>query len=90
MPEIVEHISLVIGVLGLTMILWGVLLGVLRLVRLEWASLGGRDTLVEHEDLRHHLRLHAGDGGHLHRQEFRRDDDAGREKAPAFFAERSR
>ena len=68
MPEIVEHISLVIGVLGLTMILWGVLLGMLRLVRLEWASLGGRETLVEHEDLRHHLRLHAGDGGHLHRQ----------------------
>ena len=68
MPEIVEHISLVIGVLGLTMILWSVLLGVFRLVCLEWASLGGRDTLVEHEDLRHHLRLHAGDGGHLHRQ----------------------
>jgi hypothetical protein len=68
MPEIVEHISLVIGVLGLTVILWSFLLGVLRLVRLEWASLGGRDTLVEHEDLRHHLRLHARDGGHLHRQ----------------------
>ena len=68
MPEIVEHISLVIGVLGVTVILWSVLLGVLRLVRLEWASLGGRDTLVENEDLRHHLRLHARDGGHLHRQ----------------------
>ena len=37
MPEIVEHISLVIGVIGVTVILWGVLLGVLRLVRLEWA-----------------------------------------------------
>jgi hypothetical protein len=68
MPEIVEHISLVIGVLGVTVILWSVLLGVLRLVRLDWASLSGRDTLVGHEDLRHHLRLHAGDGGHLHRQ----------------------
>ena len=68
MPEIVEHISLVIGVLGPTMILWSVLLGVLRLVRLDWASLGGRDTLVKHEDLRHHLRLHAGDGGQLHCQ----------------------
>ena len=65
MPEIVEHIIVVIGV---TVILRGVLLGVLRLVRLEWASLSGRDTLVEREDLRHHLRLHVGDGGHLHRQ----------------------
>ena len=55
MPEIVEHISLVIGVIGVTVILWGVLLGVLRLVRMEWASLSGRDTLVEREDLRHHL-----------------------------------
>ena len=91
MPEIVEHISLVIGVLGVTVILWSVLLGVLRLVRLEWASLGGRDTLVEHEDLRHHLRLHAGDGGHLHRpSKFRRDDNARREEALAFLAERSR
>ena len=60
MPEIVEHIILVIGV---TVILRGVLLGVLRLVRLEWASISGRDTL-EREDLRHHLRL----DGHLHRQ----------------------
>jgi hypothetical protein len=68
MPEIVEHISLVIGGIGVTVILWGVLLGVLRLVRLEWASLSGRDTLVESEDLRHHLRFHAGDGGHPHRQ----------------------
>jgi uncharacterized membrane protein len=55
MPMIVEHISLVIGVIGLTVILWGVLLGVLRLLRLEWASLTGRDSLVEREDLRHHL-----------------------------------
>jgi len=55
MPMIVEHISLVIGVIGLTVILWGVLLGVLRLLRLEWASLSGRDSLVEREDLRHHL-----------------------------------
>ena len=55
MPKIVEHISLVIGVIGVTVILWGVLLGVLRLLRLEWASLSGRDSLVEREDLRHHL-----------------------------------
>jgi uncharacterized membrane protein len=34
---------------------WGVLLGVLRLVRLELASLSGRDSLVERENLRHHL-----------------------------------
>jgi hypothetical protein len=32
MPKIVEHTSLVIGVIGVTVILWGVLLGVLRLV----------------------------------------------------------
>jgi hypothetical protein len=68
MPEIVEHISLVIGVIGVTVILWGVLLGVLRLVRLGWASLSGRDTLVEGEDLRHHPELHPGDRGHLHRK----------------------
>ena len=91
MHMLVEHISLVIGVIGLTVILWGVLLGVLRLVRLEWASLSGRDTLVEREELRHHLRLHAGDGGHLHRSsKFRRDHNARREEALAFLAERSR
>ncbi len=28
MPKIVEHISLAIGVIGVTVILWGVLLGV--------------------------------------------------------------
>ena len=55
MHTLVEHISLVIGVIGLTVILWGVLLGVLRLLRLEWASLSGRSILVEREDLRHHL-----------------------------------
>ena len=89
MPEIVEHISRVIGV---TLILWGVLLGVLRLVRLEWACLSGRDTLVEREDLRHHLRLHVGDGGRTPASpsKFRRDDDARQEEAPAFLAERSR
>jgi hypothetical protein len=51
MPKIVEHISLVIGVIGVSVILWDVLLGVLRLVRMEWASLSGRDSLVEREDL---------------------------------------
>ena len=61
MPEIVQHIILVIGV---TMVLRGVLLVVLRLVRLEWANVSRRDTLVERENLRHHLRL----DGHLHRQ----------------------
>jgi uncharacterized membrane protein len=55
MHMLVEHISLVIGVIGLTVILWGVLLGVLRLLRLEWASLSGRNILVEREGLRHHL-----------------------------------
>ena len=89
MPEIVEHIILVIGVLGVTMILWGALLGVLRLVRLEWANLGGRDALVEPEEpaalprvTRRRRRTPASPS------KFRRDDDAGREKA--FFAERSR
>jgi hypothetical protein len=43
-----------------TVILWGVLLGVLRLVRLGLASLSARDPLVEGEDLRHHLGLHPG------------------------------
>ena len=60
MPEIVEHISLVIDMIGVTVILWGVLLGVLHLLHLEWACLSGRDTLVEGEDLRHDLRLHVG------------------------------
>jgi hypothetical protein len=68
MPEIVEHICLVIGVIGATVIFWGVLLGVLRLMRLKWASLSGRDTLVEGEDLRHNPELHPGDRRHLHRK----------------------
>ena len=88
MPQIVDHISLVIGV---TVILCGVLLGMLRLVRLEWASLSGRDTFVQREDLRHHPRLHARDGGQPSRQvSFRGDDGARREEAPALFGERSR
>jgi hypothetical protein len=89
MPEIVEHISLVTGVIGGTVILWGVLLGVLRLVRLKWASLSGRDNLVEGEDLRHHLGLHPGGRRTpASPSKFRRDDDPRREKA--FYAERSR
>ena len=68
MPGIVEHISLVTGAIGVTVILWGVLLGVLRLVPLEWARISRRDILAEREDLRHHLRLRAGNGGHLYRQ----------------------
>jgi hypothetical protein len=91
MPEIVEHISLVIGMIGVTVIPWGVLLGVLRFVRLKWASLSGQDTLVEREDLRHQLGLHPGGGGHLRRQV---SSDAttmrGGRKLPPFFAERSR
>ena len=46
MPEIVEHISLVIDMIGVTVILWGVLLGVLHLLRLEWAGLSGRDVKI--------------------------------------------
>jgi hypothetical protein len=84
MPEIVVPISLMIGV-----ILSGVLLGVLRLVRPEWASLSGRVTLVERGDLRYPLRFHRGAGGHLDPQgKLKRDDDARREEA--VFAERSR
>jgi uncharacterized membrane protein len=55
MHTIIEHVSLIIGAIGLSVILWGVLLGVLRLLRLEWASLSGRNILVEREELRHHL-----------------------------------
>ena len=90
MPEIVELISLVIGVLGVIVILWSVLLGVLRLVRLEWASLNGPETLVEREDLRYHLRLHAGDGGHLHRLVSSDAMTMRGGRLPPFFSERSR
>ena len=91
MPQIVEHIILVTGVIGVAVILRGVLLDVLRLVRLEWASLSGRDTLVEREDraaspqvARRRRRTPASPS------KLRRDDDARREEAPASLAERSR
>jgi hypothetical protein len=86
MPDIVDPISLMIGVI---VILSGVLLGVLRLVRLEGASLSRRDSLVGHEDLRHHLRLYRGGGGQLHRtSKFKRHDGGSREET--HFAERSK
>ncbi len=52
--EYLHHIGLVIGVIGVAVIVWGVVLGVFKLVALEIRRIHS-DNLREREGLRHHL-----------------------------------
>jgi uncharacterized membrane protein len=49
------QLSFVIGAIGVAIILWGIVLGVVSLVRLEVARFRGQDSLERREDLRHDL-----------------------------------
>ncbi len=53
--DMLHNIGFMIGALGVVVILWGVLLGLLQLVRLEWMRLKGGVTFEAREELRHHL-----------------------------------
>lgn len=53
--EILQHISVGIGILGAAVIGYGVLKGLVRFLRAEWASLQGRGTTARQEQLRHAL-----------------------------------
>ena len=53
--EILHQISLVVGVVGVAVILWGVLLCAIKFIGAEWSSLRGTDTLQQKEALRHQL-----------------------------------
>jgi uncharacterized membrane protein len=53
--EILEHVSLAIGIIGVAVILWGVAVALIALVAVEARSLRGKDVLDDRETLRHRL-----------------------------------
>lgn len=53
--EPLNQISLFVGVIGVGIIVWGVLVGLLKFVKTEWSSLRGSDTTEAKESLRHQL-----------------------------------
>lgn len=53
--NLLHTLSLGIGVTGVAIILWGVLLGLIAFIRLEFARFRGGDSLERREDLRHDL-----------------------------------
>ena len=50
-----NQLSFGIGVIGVAVILWGIVLGLAGLVRLEYARFRGKDILALREFLRHDL-----------------------------------
>jgi uncharacterized membrane protein len=50
-----QHVSLAIGAIGVGVILWGVALGLVRVIALEIRSLRREETMAQREALRHHL-----------------------------------
>jgi uncharacterized membrane protein len=55
-PELVlDTISLVIGLLGVVIILWGVLVGIVQFVALEYKRFRGKNICKPREHLRHHI-----------------------------------
>ena len=50
-----QALSLAIGVTGVVVIVWGVLLATVSLIRLEYERFGGDSTLERRESLRHEL-----------------------------------
>lgn len=53
--EPLNHISLFVGVIGVGIIVWGVILGLWRFLKTEWSTLRGVDTTDAKESLRHQL-----------------------------------
>jgi hypothetical protein len=89
MPEIVEHIGLMIRAIGVTVILWGVLLGVLRLVLLNGRASAAGILSSNVKTCGITSGLHSGASGHLHRQ-LSSDATTMRGGRKRFFAERSK
>lgn len=50
-----DEISLVVGMVGVLVILWGILLGFVQLVSSEIYRLRGQDTQSQREELRQHV-----------------------------------
>lgn len=53
--EILEHVSLLIGIIGVAVILWGVGVAFVALISVEVLTLRGGNALDEREMLRHRL-----------------------------------
>lgn len=52
---ILHHVSLIIGIVGIVIICWGVLLGLLSFIRIEYDRLRGKNIRNRRYLLRHHL-----------------------------------
>jgi uncharacterized membrane protein len=53
--HILHNLSFGIGAIGVAVILWGVVLGLAGVVRIEFARFRGQDSLESRENLRHDL-----------------------------------
>ncbi len=53
--EILAHISSVIGGVGIVVIIWGLLVGTVTFVRIEYKQLRGVNICAQREHLRHHI-----------------------------------
>lgn len=52
---ILHHVSLIIGIVGIVIICWGVLLGLLSFIHIEYDRLQGKNIRNRRYLLRHHL-----------------------------------
>ena len=55
MNEILHYISITIGIIGIAIIIWGIILMFIRLVRLEISRLNKKSIFRDREALRHQL-----------------------------------
>ena len=53
--EILAHISAAIGIVGIVVIIWGLLVGLLEFVQMEYKRFRGRNICTQREHLRHHI-----------------------------------
>lgn len=53
--KILDLASLVIGVIGIVVIVWGLLVGIIQLVILEYRRSRGKNICKPREHLRHHI-----------------------------------
>jgi uncharacterized membrane protein len=55
MEMILGHLKFGIGIVGVTVIAWGALVGVVQFLRIEVARIRGRKICRKREEMRHHL-----------------------------------
>ena len=53
--EILVYISSVIGIVGIVVIIWGLLVGLVEFVQIEYKRFRGRNICTQREHLRHHI-----------------------------------